>query len=359
LLIVRTPLRVSLFGGGSDYPIWVNAHGGSVLSTTIDKYIYTTCRYLPPFFEHRSRIVWSEIELVKDVPEIHHPSVRECLKFCGVSDGVEIHYDGDLPARSGLGSSSSFIVGLLSALRGLQGKSISKTRLAQEAIYVEQEMVGQTVGYQDSVAAAWGGFNRIDFDDRGFHVHPVIVPRGTIENLQAHLMLFYTGEARTASEIAAEQVRLTPEKEKELTAMQAMVDTAQEILSSGDLIAFGELLHESWKLKKSLSPLIATSTADLIYGKALAAGAIGGKIAGAGGGGFMVLFVPPERQESVRTALTGFLEVPFEFESDGNRIVYYSQDGDSSKIKTQAFTEYSSGATVARSWATACGSGMN
>ena len=346
---MRTPLRVSLAGGGSDYPAWVKDHGGSVLSTTIDKYVYTTCRYLPPFFDHRSRIVWSEIELVKSVPEIHHPLARECLRFLGTREGVEIHYDGDLPARSGLGSSSAFTVGLLHALHGLNGKMPSKKQLALDAIYVEQERVRACVGFQDSVNAAYGGLNRIDFrSGEDFSVAPVVLPPGVEADLQRHLMLFYTGEARDASEVAQDQVRLTPLREAELTAMQEMVPLAVEKLACGDMVGFGELLHESWKLKKSLSPKITTSAADLIYARALAAGAIGGKITGAGGGGFFLLFVPPERQEEVRTALTGFLEVPFAFETDGSRIIYYAQDGDHGRPAYQT-----------EPWATACGSGMN
>ena len=338
-------------GGSTDYPIWVKDHGGAVLSTTIDKYVYTTCRYLPPFFEHRSRIVWSEIELVKSVPEIHHPSARECLRFCGAREGVEIHYDGDLPARSGLGSSSAFTVGLLHALHGLHGKMPSKRQLALDAIYVEQERVRACVGYQDSVIAAYGGLNRIDFYQGGdFSVTPLILPPQILIDLQRHLMLFYTGEARDASEVAQDQVRLTPTREAELAAMQDMVPVAAEKLSMGDLIGFGELLHESWKLKRSLSPKIATPTADLIYAQALAAGAVGGKITGAGGGGFFLLFVPPEKQKAVREALMGFLEVPFAFESDGSRVIYYAPDGDRESGQRPYQSE---------PWATACGSGMN
>jgi D-glycero-alpha-D-manno-heptose-7-phosphate kinase len=326
VILVRTPLRLSFYGGSTDYPVWADTHGGSVLSTTIDKFTYLSVRRLPPFFNHKSRIVWSEIELVNDIPEIHHPSARECLRFCGIREGVEIHYDGDLPARSGLGSSSSFTVGLLNALHALNGKMVSKKQLAQEAIYVEQEMIGEVVGYQDQVSASYGGLNRIDFDAKGFHVRPIIVPDAVVEGLQRYLMLIYTGEARNASDIAREQVALTPQKETELTIMQDMVNLATERLTEGDIVAFGELMHENWKLKKSLSPKITTTTADLIYGKALAAGAISGKIAGAGGGGFMLLFVPPERRDEVRTALRGFLEVPFAFETQGSRVIYYDSD---------------------------------
>src|SRR3990167_3710097 len=294
MLIVRTPVRISFMGGSTDYPIWVKDHGGAVLSTTIDKSVYTPCRYLPPFFEHRSRIVWSEIELVKSVPEIHNPIVRECLRFCGAREGVEIHYDGDLPARSGLGSSSAFTVGLLHALHGLQGKMPSKRQLALDAIYVERERAEAVVGSQDQIAAAYGGLNRIDFHPGGdFAVSPVILPPQTLASLQSHLMLFYTGEARDASEIAREQVEIASQKVAEVAAMRNMVGVAVECLVAGNVAGIGELLHESWKLKKSLSPKISTGAADLIYAKALTTGATGGKIAGAGGGGFFLLFAPP------------------------------------------------------------------
>ncbi len=327
MLISRTPFRISFFGGGSDYPAWIDVHGsGAVLSTAIDKYAYLTVRYLPPFFDHRSRIVWSEIELVKDIPEIHHPAVRECLKFLSITDGVEIHHDGDLPARSGLGSSSSFTIGLLNALYALKGRMASARQLASDTIYVEQEMKGECVGFQDSVAAAFGGFNRINFAPAGeFRVTPITVGNGRLRLLAAHLMLVYTGQVRDASEIAQEQVRLTPQRTAEIAAMQDQVDEAVKIVCGGDLLDFGRLMHEGWLLKKSLSPKITTALSDTIYEVAQKHGAIGGKICGAGGGGFFLLFVPPNCRAEVKAALKDFLEVPFTFEPQGSRIVYYDQ----------------------------------
>ena len=352
MIIARTPLRVSLMGGTSDYPAWVELNGGgTVLSATIDKYVYTTCRYLPPFFEHRGRIVWSEIELVKSVPEIHNPIARECLRFCGAREGVEIHYDADLPARSGLGSSSAFTVGLLHALYGLQGKMPSSRRLALDAIYVERERAGAIVGSQDQVAAAYGGLNRIDFYPGGdFAVRPMALAPETLAALESRLMLFYTGAARNASEVAKEQIVDAERNKAQVHALREMAVAAASNLASGNLSAIGEMLHESWKLKRGLGPNIGTSAADLIYGKALAAGATGGKLTGAGGGGFFLLFIPPERRDDIRAALTGFLEVPFKFESDGSRVIYYAPDG-----------ERGDGVMVHQGepWVTACGSGMN
>ena len=335
MIISRTPYRISFFGGGTDYPAWFEGHGGAVLSTAINKYCYLTVRHLPPFFAHRSRIVWSEIELVKDIPEIHHPLVRECLRYVGIHEGVEIHHDGDLPARSGIGSSSSFAVGLLNALYALKGRMASAEQLASNAIYVEQDMVGDCVGCQDQVAAAFGGFNRIDFMPGGsFRVMP-IVANGRVKLLEKHLMLVFTGLSRLASEIAKEQVKLTPQRETELSIMQDMVNLAMEqLVGDGDILEFGRLLNEAWKLKKSLSPHISTPGIDQIYDAALGAGALGGKLIGAGGGGFLLLFVPPEKRPFVRLALSGFLEVPFSFEPEGSRIVYYKEEADSRPIDT-------------------------
>ena len=328
MIISRTPFRVSFFGGGTDYPAWFRARRGAVLGTTINKYCYISCRRLPPFFAHTSRIVWSKIELVNDADEIQHPSVRATFKHLGVTQGVELHHDGDLPARTGLGSSSAFTVGLLHALYGLKGQMPTKSQLAREAIHVEQELLHEHVGCQDQILAAHGGLNRIEFHgDGSFEVVPVILPPQRLAQLQDHLLLFYTGTSRTASEIAAEQIRATPAKTAELTAMLELVDRAIGVLQGPDDIAeFGRLLHESWRLKRSLTDKISTAQIDDLYSAACRAGAVGGKLLGAGGGGFLLLCVRPEQQARVREALDGLLCVPFHFEQSGSRIIFYEPD---------------------------------
>ncbi len=329
MIISRTPFRISFFGGGTDYPVWYRQHGGAVLGTTIQRYCYITCRWLPPFFNHSSRIVWSKIELVNDRDQIEHPSVRECLRFLEIEQGIEIHHDGDLPARTGLGSSSAFTVGLLHALYGLKGVMPSKMKLAEDAIRVEQERLRENVGSQDQMAAAFGGFNRVDFNrDGSIQVSPVLADPMRLRLLQDHLMLVYTGVSRTASDIAVEQIKATDSKQAELSAMQRMVDEAIGILqSTGSILPFGDLLHEGWKLKRSLTQRISNPDIDDLYKNARRAGAIGGKLLGAGGGGFLLLFVRPEDQEAVRESLNGNLQVPVEFENNGSRIIFYDSDG--------------------------------
>ena len=328
MIITRTPFRVSFFGGGTDYPVWRTENPGAVLATTINKYCYISCRWLPPFFDHSSRIVWSQIELVKDRSEIQHPAVREALKFLQIASGIELHHDGDLPAKAGLGSSSSFTVGLLHALYGLKGHMPSKVQLANDAIYLEQALLKEHVGSQDQVMAAFGGLTRVDFPTaKTFHVSPIILEEERLAQLQDHLMLFFTGLSRTASEVAADQVRATPSKGPELRAMYQMVDEAIRILQGReDLAAFGGLLHEGWQLKKSLSARISTPHIDEMYDTARRAGAIGGKLLGAGGGGFLLLFVRPQDQAAVKEALEEFLYVPFRFEHSGSRVIFYEPE---------------------------------
>ncbi len=328
MIISRTPFRVSFFGGGTDYPVWYREHGGAVLATTINKYCYLSCRWLPPFFEHTSRIVWSKIEQVTDHADIQHPAVRAALEFLSLSQGVEIHHVGDLPARTGLGSSSSFTVGLLHALHGLKGQMPSKQQLAREAIVIEQDKLREAVGSQDQVIASYGGLNRIDFPASGsFHVSPVIVAPERLQALEDHLMLWFTGLSRTASEVAQEQIQATPNKRAELRAMQEMVEEGIRLLQGGgDVAAFGELLHESWQLKRTLTTRISTPDIDHLYDAARQAGAVGGKLLGAGGGGFLLLFVRPEEQPRVKEALRGLLHVPFRIEPFGSRIVFYEPE---------------------------------
>lgn len=340
MIISRTPFRISFFGGGTDYPVWFREHGGAVLATTIDKYCYITCRHLPPFFEHRSRLVYSRVETVESNDQIEHPAVRGVLRHLNITEGLEIHHDGDLPARTGLGSSSAFTVGFLHALYGLRGRMPTKTQLASDAIHIEQDVLKESVGSQDQIIAAFGGFNRIEFPtDHRFQVSPVIVTDEQRARLQERLMLCFTGFARTASEIAGEQIQATPMKTRELRLMRQMVDEAIHILQEDDddLAAFGRLLHEGWQVKRSLTSRISTPQIDALYETARAAGAVGGKLLGAGGGGFLLLFVRPEEQDRVKAALRGVLHVPFRFETGGSRIIFYEPEA-GSEVPSRART---------------------
>jgi D-glycero-alpha-D-manno-heptose-7-phosphate kinase len=330
MILTRTPFRISFFGGGTDYPAWYQEHGGVVLATTIDKYCYISCRYLPPFFEHKHRIVYSHIENVREIAEIQHPAVRAVFGWAGVQEGVEIHHDGDLPARSGLGSSSSFTVGLVHALSALQGRYISKEELASSAIHIEQKIIEENVGSQDQISAAFGGFNRIEFRRNGtFDVSPIILPAERIAELQSHLLLCFTGFSRIASEVAKSKIDNIKHRTVELSRMKEMVDEALNILQDQrvPIDDFGRLLDESWKHKRSLSERVSTPEIDFIYDEAMRAGAIGGKILGAGGGGFLLLFVKPELQTRVRDRLKSLVHVPFRFENSGSRVVLYQPNG--------------------------------
>ncbi|PIU03189.1 kinase [Candidatus Shapirobacteria bacterium CG08_land_8_20_14_0_20_39_18] len=326
MIISRTPYRISFFGGGTDYPVWYRENGGAVLATTIDKYCYLTCRYLPPFFEHKHRIVWSKVESVKEISEIEHPAVRATLEYLKITEGLEIHHDGDLPARSGLGTSSSFTVGLLNALYALKGISLAKLNLATDAIHIERDILKENVGSQDQVLASFGGFNKISFNgDDEIKIQPVILQPERLEMLQSHLLLFFTGISRTASNIAKKQVENTPKKRGELCEMKNMVDEGVKILIEGKNIEeFGTLLDEAWKLKRSLSEKISTPEIDNIYETACREGALGGKILGAGGGGFVLFFAKPEDQPNIKEKLKKLLHVPFKFENSGSTIIFNS-----------------------------------
>jgi D-glycero-alpha-D-manno-heptose-7-phosphate kinase len=330
LIVSRTPYRISFFGGGTDYPAWYEKHGGGVLAATIDKYCYLTCRYLPPFFEHKIRVVYSKIENCHSIDEIGHPAIREVLRFMEFDRGVEIHHDGDLPARSGMGSSSAFTVGLLHALYALKGAMPGKRRLAMEGIHVEQNLLKETVGSQDQVSAAYGGFNHIRFFPNGeISVIPITIQPDRLKDLNANLMLLYTGIKRTASTIADSYVKNIDDSKRQLRIMRDLVDESLAILNSNnDLTAFGELLDEAWRAKKGLSAAVTNSDVDDLYQEAKAAGALGGKLLGAGGGGFMLLFVPPDRQQEVRERLSGSLIVPFKFEYSGSQIIFFDSEQD-------------------------------
>lgn len=337
MIISRTPFRVSFFGGGTDYPEWYLKEGGAVLSTAIDKYCYLTCRYLPPFFSVKHRVVWSHIETVNSISEILHPAVREGLRFLGFDDstGLEIHHQGDLPARSGIGSSSSFVVGLINALTALRGTFLSSHQLALKAIQLEQEVLRENVGSQDQVATAYGGFNICRFaTDGSISVEPVDIPKSRIQELESHLALLYTGSSRLASEVAANVTINLHNQANALKCMLRMVNEGVNILREGTILDdFGELLHQGWMLKKSLAKEVSNSNVDAIYQTARDHGAIGGKLIGAGGAGFMLLFVPPEKQQQVRQALSHNLWVPFRFEPSGSTIVYSSEDVRSEEVQ--------------------------
>jgi D-glycero-alpha-D-manno-heptose-7-phosphate kinase len=329
MVITRTPLRISFFGGGTDYPVWFREHGGSVLSTTIDKSCYITCRWCPPFFDYHSRVSYSKVENVSTNSAIEHPSVRGCLEFMGIGEGIEVHHVADLPARTGLGTSSAFTVGLLLGLYALKNQMRGKHTLASDAIHVEQDVVGEAVGAQDQVSAAHGGFNRINFaTDGSIEVNRVLTPPSRLADLERHLILFFTGFSRTASEIATEQLRMTPHKTKELRTMLQFVNEAESIITSPErsLDDFGRLLNDSWQIKRTLTQKITTASIDEIYEAGISAGALGGKLLGAGGGGFMLFYVSPERREALRQRLSNLLCVPFGFSTRGSHVVVYEPE---------------------------------
>ncbi len=330
MITSRTPYRISLFGGGTDFPAWYRRHGGAVIAATIDKYCYISARYLPPFFDYKYRIVWSKIENCFDKSEITHPAVRAVIEHLEIQRGLEIHHIGDLPARSGMGSSSAFTVGLLRALYALKGRMINKHDLAIESIHMEQNVLKESVGSQDQVSAAYGGFNRIDFFQNGeISVVPITVPAERIKELQSHLMLFYTGIKRTSHDLSKKFVEDMNSKKRQLRIMKDLVEESIQILNSRhDIKDLGELLHEAWDVKRDFSQLVSNSDVDDLHGKAMEAGAIGGKLTGAGGGGFLLLFVPPEKQPSVIQALNEFIHVPFQFEFGGSQIIFAGTETD-------------------------------
>jgi D-glycero-alpha-D-manno-heptose-7-phosphate kinase len=327
MIISKTPYRISFFGGGTDYPPWYLKHGGAVISTTIDKYCFLSCRVLPPFFSNKYRIVWSHIEKTSTISEILHPAVREGLRYMGIvgDQGLEIHHQGDLPARAGMGSSSSFAVGLIKALTALRGEIIGKKDLAYKAIELEQSVLKENVGSQDQVAAAYGGFNVISFTQQGdIQIEPVTVRKSTLEALNDRLLLFYTGTSRLSSEVAGDVITNLSSRSHELNTMRKMVDKAVTILNTNkDLDDFGRLLHETWTLKQNLSKMISNTTIKTIYQTAVENGAVGGKLLGAGSSGFVVFYVPPQNQKKVRKALSNYLHVPFRFESEGSTLIHY------------------------------------
>ncbi|PIS03463.1 MAG: kinase [Chlamydiae bacterium CG10_big_fil_rev_8_21_14_0_10_42_34] len=329
MIISRTPVRISFFGGGTDYPGYYERHPGAVLGTTINKYTYVSVNTLSEFFDHKIRIGYSKTELVKEVDEIEHPSIRECLKFLKISGSLDIHIFSDLPAKTGLGSSSSFTVGFLNALYALQGKKIPNYNLATQACHVEQKLIKENVGSQDQFHAAHGGLNIFEFNASHIKARPVITTQAAVQQLEQHLMVFYTGLTRFASEVVLEQIHKTSDKSNDeyLKLMYDMVFEAEKMMGSKNdpdkvVSEFGKLLNESWNLKKQLSSKITNPIIDQAYSAALNSGAYGGKLCGAGSGGFLALLVPPHKQQKVREALKGLLEVKFRFESEGSTIIY-------------------------------------
>lgn len=323
MIIAQTPFRMSFFGGGTDYEGFFKEHEGAVISTTFDKYCYTTIRHLPRFFDYSNEIVYGVMERTKSVDEIKHPAVRNIMKYLDMHE-LRVVYEADLPARSGLGTSSSFAVGLLNACYALKGKYADKRKLADDAIYIERVLCNEAGGIQDQIAASFGGFNRIDFRADGYTVSPVVFSTDRQKELNNRLMLFFTGFSRFSSDIAQSQIKATRDKTAELMEMKALVDDVQRLLVSGsDLNEFGRLLDYTWKLKRSITSDISNNDIDILYNKAIEAGALGGKLLGAGGGGFLLFYVEPEYQQNVRKVLEDLIYVPFEFENEGTRIMYY------------------------------------
>jgi D-glycero-alpha-D-manno-heptose-7-phosphate kinase len=330
LIVSRTPFRISFFGGGTDYPAWYRQHGGAVIGTTINRYCYISIRRLPPFFEHRHRIVYSKIELPNSLDAIEHPSVRAVLTEMGISHGVEVQHNGDLPARSGMGSSSSFTVGLLNAVRAFQGQISSPEWLATEAIRIEQKVIQEQVGSQDQVWAAYGGVNVIKFEpDGSIDVSPILMPPERRTELESHLLLFFTGLSRIAETVAAKKIANLNQRERQLAAFREMVDEAAAILQnpSRDIKRVGLMLREAWKMKKELANSVSSPRIDEIYSTAMQAGALGGKLLGAGGGGFMLIMAEPAAHAAIRRALGGLIEVSFKIGSAGSKIVIYEPEG--------------------------------
>lgn len=325
MIITRTPFRMSFFGGGTDMPEFFRENGGSVISTTFDKYCYVTARHLPPFFDYRDEAVYSRIERVADPSEFEHPAVRNAMEMLDMRD-VRVAYEADLPARSGLGTSSSFAVGLLNAFHCMKGTYASKERLAREAIHLERDLCQEAGGWQDQVAAAYGGLNRIDFAGDSFSVRPIVISSERKRELESSLLMFFTGFTRFSSEMQREN--RVADKTALLKEMLALVDEAEAALTdkARPLSDFGRLLDETWRLKRGTGSRVSTGPIDDLYARGMAAGALGGKLLGAGGGGFLVFFAEPDARESVRDALLDLLYIPFEFESDGTRVVYYDPE---------------------------------
>ena len=324
MIITKTPYRMSFFGGGTDIPEFFNKYGGAVISTTFDKYSYVNVRHMPPFHQYLSELVYNKIERVNSLDDIVHPSIREAMKYLNMHE-IRLTYEGDLPARTGLGTSSTFAVGMLNAFYALKGKHVGKKKLAEDAIYLERVLCKEAGGWQDQVAAAFGGLNRIDFNDNQFKVSPIIIPQGRKNELDKNLLLFYTGISRFSSDIQKNTFSNIEEKTLQLKEMLSLVDEAQYILenSHSNLNNLGKLLDYTWNLKRKTGSKVSSSEIDVIYKKGIAAGALGGKLLGAGGGGFFLFYCENEKQAELTKALDGLMVVPFHLENDGTNIIYY------------------------------------
>lgn len=326
MILTRTPFRVSLFGGGTDFEFWYQKHGAKIITFSIGYYCYIALRYLPPFFDSSHRIVWSKIEETSDIDRISHPVVKACLNFYNIKQGVELHHIGDLPARSGIGSSSSFTVGLIHALYVLQGRSVTKRQIINDAIFIEQNVLREYVGVQDQIQVGHGGFNLIEIKPNGdFSVSPISMALERLRSLTESLLLFYTGISRFSSEITKHTIESAGKNDQPLYEIASLTEEAHKILidDSKPIDYLGELLHQSWIMKKSLSTEISTNEIDLMYEKAIEMGALGGKVLGAGGGGFLLLFAPPECHDKVRGALSDLVEIPFKMDQFGTTLVQH------------------------------------
>lgn len=327
MIITKTPFRMSFFGGGTDMQDFFNEFGGAVLSTTFDKYCYVNVRHLPRFFDYNTELTYSVTERVSNVDDIEHPAIRNAMKMLDMHE-IRLTYEADLPARSGLGTSSSFAVGMLNAFYALKGKYADKKRLADEAIYLERVMCKEAGGWQDQIAASFGGFNRINFNSDGYEVLPLIIAPDRKRQLNSNLMMFFTGFTRFSSDVQKANAVGKEDKTAQLKEMLSLVDDAEHVLTDkeSDLDDFGRLLDHTWRLKRQTGAAVSTDSIDGLYAKGLEAGALGGKLLGAGGGGFLVFYVQPEYQESVRNAMQDLLYIPFEFETGGTRVIHYTPE---------------------------------
>lgn len=327
MIITRTPFRMSFFGGGTDMESFFRENGGAVLSTTFDKYCYVTVRHLPRFFDYTSEFSYSRIEHVSKIDDINHPAIRNAMGMLDMHE-IRLVYDADLPARSGLGTSSSFAVGMLNAFYALKGKYADKKKLADDAIYLERELCREAGGWQDQIAASYGGFNRINFSSDGYDVLPVIISPERKKQLQDNLLMFFTGFTRLSATVQQANNLEAKDKTSQLKEMLALVDEAEKVLidKTADLDDFGRLLDYTWRLKRSMGSAVSTDSIDALYEKGIKAGALGGKLLGAGGGGFLVFYVQPESKETVMGAMRNLLHIPFEFENGGTKVIHYTPE---------------------------------
>ena len=327
MIITKTPFRMSFFGGGTDMESFFREHGGAVISTTFDKYCYVHVRHLPRFFDYATELSYAKTERVNSLEEIQHPLIRNAMKLLDMHE-LRLTYEADLPARSGLGTSSSFAVGMLNAFYALKGKYADKRKLADEAIYLERVLCAEAGGWQDQIAASFGGFNRINFGENGYEVLPIIISPERKKQLNQNLLMFFTGFTRFSSDVQKANAESSAEKLARLKEMLRLVDTAEQVLenSHSDLDEFGRLLDHTWQLKRGTGKAVSTSNIDALYERGIRAGALGGKLLGAGGGGFLVFYVRPEQQPAVIRAMEGLLQIPFAFEDGGTRVIYYTPE---------------------------------